>query len=115
MLNPAYVALKEFQSKISLVKNFQELKNLSESLGISVSIQIYSSTVWIACWDIICGKFNGTIEVGIHPKLSIKSEVFEANFPKTLRLEQPEFIDFTMLEFQILDLIKQAFLNISIL
>jgi len=115
MLGSSYVALKEFQSQISSVKNFQELKDLSETLGVSISTQIYSSTVWVACWDITLGKVQGTIEIGIQPKLSTKSEVFEIRSPRTLRLEQPGFIDFTILEFQLLDLIKQAFLNISTL
>ena len=113
MLASSYAAVQQFQSQIFSAKNFQELKKLSMSLGISVSTQISSSTVWIAYYDLTRKNLHGTIEIAIQPKLSIKSDVFETRHPRTFRLETPTPITWGSLEYRFLDLMKQSILSIS--
>jgi len=113
MLNSSYAAIQQFQSQISSVQNFRELNKLAKALEISVSIQITSATVWVAILGLTQKNLCGTIEIGIQPKLSIKSDVFEAMSTKTFRLELPNPKSLWFLESKFLDLMKQSILSIS--
>jgi hypothetical protein len=113
MLNSSYAAIQQFQSQISSVQNFRELNKLAKALKISVSVQISSATVWIAILGLTQRNLGGTIEIGIQPKLSIKSDVFEARGPKTFRLEIPNQKSLRFFESKILDFMKQSILSIS--
>jgi hypothetical protein len=113
MLNSSYAAVQQFQSQISSVKNFQQLTNLGKLLDISISAQISSSSVWIACLDFTNRNLQGTMEISIQPKLSTKLGVFEAKTPRTLRLEFPSQVRFCVFEYRFLELMKQSILSIS--
>lgn len=103
MLNASYAAIQQFQSQISSVQNFRELNKLANVLEISVSVQISSATVWIALLDLTQENLGGTLEISIQPKLSIKSDVFEARSPKTFRLELPNQKSLRFFESRLLD------------
>lgn len=113
MLNASYAVLQQFQNQISSAKNFQDLNNLAKSLEISISAQISSSTVWIACFDLTNRNLHGTIEVSVQPKLSTKFGVFETRIPKTLRIEIPSQVSLYVFEYRFLEFIKQSILSLS--
>ena len=113
MLNSSYAAVQQFQSQISSVHSFQELNKLAKALEISVSVQISSATVWIAILDLTQENLSGTLEISIQPKLSIKSDVFEARCSNTFRLEIPNQKSLRFFEFRVLDFMKQSILSIS--
>ena len=106
MLSPAYVALKEFQSKISSVKNFQELKSILNEVNLSMIIQLASSSVWILDWDVSKNSISGVMEIGLNPKIISGIEVFELG-SRTLRLENPNLISLTAFEGRVLQLMKE--------
>lgn len=112
MLNPAYVALKEFQSQFSSVKNFQELKTTLNKLNLSMIVQLVSSSVWILDWDISGDSISGVVELGLRPKIISGKDIFEFG-SRTLRLESPNLMPLTVFEGRFLQLMKEIIQKMS--
>ena len=107
MLSPSYAAFAQFQSQKKSIHSFQELKALLNTLDLALSIQVESSTLWKLEWDVEEG-FSGTFEVGIQPRLSRGEAVWEAPHPIKFRLEQPLPMGLSVLERQLVELLKRA-------
>ena len=108
MLNPSYAAIKQFQSQKSCIYSINQLKTLLRCIGISMSVRVESPTVWNLSWDILEDTLSGTLEVRVQPRLFVGSEIFEAPYGITLRLEEPLPFPMTELESRLIDLIKQS-------
>ena len=108
MLKPSYAAMKQFQSEKSSVCSFQSLKKLLKRLGLTMSMEVESSTVWKMNWDICEGRVSGTLEISIRPSLSNGQKLFEKHYPMRFRLEEPVPIGMEVLETRLLDLLKKA-------
>jgi len=93
MLNTSYAAVQQFQSQISSIKTVKSLKDFSSSLGLSISVQITSSSVWILNWDLTNKMVSGTLDLGIKPILETNLDKFEAKSSRTLRLDESSEID----------------------
>ena len=106
MLSSSYAAVQQFQSQISSVKNFQELKSILNKLNLSMIVQLASSSVWILDWDISGESISGVMEIGLNPKIISGIDVFELS-SRTLRLENPNLISLTAFEGRVLQLMKE--------
>lgn len=107
MLKPSYAALQQFQSQKKSVHSFQDLKNLLGKLDLYMGVQFESATVWKVDWDLNEGV-SGTMDLGIQPRLILGEEVFEVQHPFRFRLEQPKAMGLFVLEYQLVELLKQA-------
>ena len=112
MLSKPYAAAMQFQSQISFVKNFQELKKLANDLDVSVFTQIFSSNVWVSFIDLKNGDIGGTLDLWFQPQIKIGSKVFETR-SQSLRLEMPKQISLDVFEKKFLDLIRESISSIS--
>jgi|GEM_PF-1561921 len=108
MLTQAYAAVEQFQSKISGVKTFLELKKVFQRSEADLIIEIGSSTFWQMEWNPIKRTFSGVLEVKILPKILIGDEAFEAKVPVTFRFEYPKELAIRNLQDRLLDPIKKV-------
>ena len=108
MLRSSYVAIEQFQSQKKSIDSFRALKELLESLDLSLAIQVESPTIWKMEWDFIEGYISGVMELGVQPILMKGPEEFQARYPTMFRLEQPKPIGMDVLEFRLLELLKRA-------
>ena len=108
MLNQSYAAIQQFQSQKKSTKNLQELKALLQRLGLSMTLEITSSSFWKLDWNLLEDQISGTFEVGVLPSLIVDSRVLQKRNATNLRIEEPLPIPIFALELQLLDLIKQS-------
>ncbi len=108
MLNPSYAAMKQFQSQKSSIHSLTQLKEVLKHLGLSLSMQLSSSKVWVLDWDFSGDKVSGTLELSIQPTIVSGHDSFELGHPITFRLEQPGSIDLSALGLRLLEVIKQS-------
>ena len=108
MLKPSYAAFEQFQSEKKSVHSFQSLKKLLKRLGLTLSIEVESSTVWQLTWDICEGRVSGTLEISVRPSLSNGQKLFEKHYPMRFRLEEPVPIGMDVLEGRLVKLLKTA-------
>ena len=97
MLNPAYAAIKQFQSQISDINTIQGLKsNLSHS-KLELLLKISSPTVWVLDWGLGNNTVSGTLELRLEPELLIGKEVVQMR-ATSFRLEDPNAHSFASLD-----------------
>ena len=114
MLKPSYAAIQQFQSQKNSIKTICELKTLLRRLDLAITLQIESPTVWKLSWDLLQDTIAGTLEVRIHPCLTSGTDLFEARYFTTLRLEEPIGLPLADLEGQLIDIIKDSLETISL-
>ena len=108
MLTQAYTAIEQFQSKISNVKTFLELKRVFRRSEADLIIEIGSSTFWQMEWNPTKKTVSGILEVKILPKILIGDEAFEAKVPLTFRFEDPKELAIRNLQDRLVDPIKKV-------
>ena len=108
MLNPSYAAIKQFQRQKFSIQTIQDLKSILQRLGLSMTLEITSSSFWKLDWNLLEDQISGTFEVGVLPSLIVDSRVLQKRNATNLRLEEPLPIPISALELQLIDLIKQS-------
>ena len=111
-LKKSYAAAMQFQSQISSVKNFQELKELANHLDVAVFTHILSSNVWDLFIDLKKGRISGTIEVWLRPHIRVGMDIFETR-SQSLRLEMPNQMSLDSFEKNFLDTVKDSISSLS--
>lgn len=113
MLRKSYAAAVQFQSQISSIKNFQELKKLANDLDVLVLVEVSSSNVWSCVIDLGNEKISGILEVWVQIKIKFGSYSFQKR-SQSVRLELPLQVGFQTCERKFLEIVKESVLSISI-
>ena len=90
MLNKAYEALRQFQSKFQQVNTIEEAQALAKSLDVEFSIMIRSYRLWEIDWDITNDELTGAFKLEITPRIAYGGKEIQL-FSQLIDVRSPEF------------------------
>jgi len=107
MLSQSYIAIQQFKSKISQVRNTEELREALKSAQVTLSSRLESSLPWAVYWDVLEDSMVGNCLLSVYPRLYSGGEIYEATHSEKLNAFKG-YSGFNDLEVQLLEALKRS-------
>jgi hypothetical protein len=107
MLTPSYDAVRQFQRKISEIKNTEELKVALKQSNLRISARLESSIPWRVYWDILEDSMVGNCNIAVYPRVYAGGEIYEATHSERINAFKG-YSGMSDFEVQILEALKRS-------